>query len=111
MSMNPQPKGFSLLLHRLNLGRVRTKCLRLSLLQELPVLLKVLRKMCDQPAGCGSAVHVEGISKAMLFWSLVNEHLKCQQIILSSYLFRVGVWLHWVPMFYSQWVLRGVEAE
>lgn len=105
--MNPQPKGFSLLLHRLKLGRVRTKCLRLSLLQELPVLLKVLRKKCDQPAGCGSAVHVEGNAVC----SLVNEHLKCQQIILSSYLFRVGVWLHWVPMFYSQWVLRGVEGE
>lgn len=53
LSMNPQPKTFSLLLHRLKLGRVRTECLRLSLLQELPVLLNVLRNMCDQPAGCG----------------------------------------------------------
>lgn len=70
----------------LKLGRVRTKCLRLSLLQELPVLLNVLRNMCDQPAGCGLAVHVEGISKGMLFWSLVNGPLKCQQITLSTYL-------------------------
>lgn len=59
LSVSPLKEGFSLLLGRLKLGRVRMKCPGLYLLQELPVLLRVLRSVCDQTAGCGFAVHVE----------------------------------------------------
>lgn len=59
LSISPLKESVSLLLDRLKLGRIRIKCLRLYLLQELPVLPNVLSNVCEQPAGCGLVEHVE----------------------------------------------------
>lgn len=65
----------SLLLDRLKLGRIRIKCPRLYLLQELPVLPNALSNVCDQPAGCGSAVHIEKDKQVNAVLETVNEYI------------------------------------
>lgn len=56
--ISPLKEGFSLVLHRLKLGRIRIMCLRLNLAHLAEQVILVISYVCDQAAGCGLAVYV-----------------------------------------------------